>query len=30
LDADDYRLVPYRAGHNPVRAVYIAGRRREG
>lgn len=30
LDADDYRLVPYRAGHNPVRAVYMAGRRREG
>jgi imidazolonepropionase len=25
LDADDYRLIPYRAGHNPVAAVYRAG-----
>jgi len=22
LDGDDYRLIPYRAGHNPVAAVY--------
>jgi imidazolonepropionase len=27
LDGDDYRLVPYRAGHNPVAAVYRSGRR---
>ena len=26
LDGDDYRLIPYRAGHNPVRAVYRDGR----
>ncbi len=26
LDGDDYRLVPYRAGHNPVVAAYRAGR----
>ncbi len=25
LDGEDHRLVPYRAGHNPVRAVYRAG-----
>lgn len=25
LDGDDYRLIPYRAGHNPVAAVYLAG-----
>lgn len=27
LDVDDYRLVPYHAGRNPVRAVYRDGRR---
>ncbi len=27
LDGDDHRLVPYRAGHNPVAAVHRAGRR---
>ena len=27
LDGDDYRLVPYRAGHNPVRAAWRGGRR---
>jgi imidazolonepropionase len=26
LDGPDYRLVPYRAGHNPVDAVFLAGR----
>lgn len=26
LDSDDYRLVPYRAGHNPVRRVFLGGR----
>ena len=26
LDGDDYRLVPYHAGHNPVHAVYRDGR----
>ncbi|MFH1842361.1 MAG: imidazolonepropionase [bacterium] len=26
LDGDDYRLVPYHAGHNPVTAVYLGGR----
>lgn len=26
LDGPDYRLVPYRAGHNPVAAVFRAGR----
>mgnify|MGYP001545855266 CR=1 FL=1 len=25
LDGDDHRLVPYRAGHNPVDAVFIGG-----
>ncbi|MBU2501488.1 imidazolonepropionase [bacterium] len=25
LDGDDYRLVPYAAGHNPVRAVFRGG-----
>jgi len=25
LDSDDYRLVSYRAGHNPVAAVFLAG-----
>jgi len=29
LDGDDYRLVPFRAGHNPVAAVYRGGRRLE-
>jgi imidazolonepropionase len=29
LDGDDYRLIPYRAGHNPVAAVFRAGRRIE-
>jgi imidazolonepropionase len=27
LDGDDYRLIPYHAGHNPVDAVYRQGRR---
>jgi imidazolonepropionase len=27
LDGDDYRLVPYRAGHNPVRAVFLGGQK---
>jgi imidazolonepropionase len=27
LDVDDYRLVPYHAGRNPVRAVYRGGER---
>jgi imidazolonepropionase len=27
LDGDDHRLVPYRAGHNPVASVFVAGRR---
>ena len=26
LDGDDHRLIPYAAGHNPVRAVYRDGR----
>ncbi len=26
LDGDDHRLVPYRAGHNPVRKVFVGGR----
>ncbi len=30
LDGDDHRLVPYQAGHNPVAAVYRAGRRIAG
>jgi imidazolonepropionase len=25
LDGDDYRLIPYRAGHNPVAAVFAGG-----
>lgn len=25
LDGDDHRLVPYRAGHNPVAAVFLQG-----
>jgi imidazolonepropionase len=25
LDGDDYRLIPYRAGHNPVHSVYLGG-----
>ncbi len=25
LDGDDFRLIPYRAGHNPVKAVYLGG-----
>ena len=27
LDGDDYRLIPYRAGHNPVKSVFLGGRR---
>ncbi|PJA75644.1 imidazolonepropionase [bacterium CG_4_9_14_3_um_filter_65_15] len=27
LDGDDYRLVPYHAGHNPAAAVFLRGRR---
>lgn len=27
LDGVDYRLVPYRAGHNPVTAVYLGGKK---
>jgi imidazolonepropionase len=27
LDGDDYRLVPYRAGHNPVRTVFLGGQK---
>ncbi|MCP4573132.1 MAG: imidazolonepropionase [bacterium] len=27
LDGDDHRLVPYRAGHNPVRAVFSGGKK---
>lgn len=30
LDVDDYRRVPYHAGHNPVAAVYRDGRRVAG
>ena len=26
LDCDDYRVIPYRAGHNPVAAVFIGGK----
>ncbi len=25
LDGDDYRLIPYRAGHNPVESVFLGG-----
>jgi imidazolonepropionase len=25
LDGDDYRLVPYRAAHNPVAGVFVGG-----
>jgi len=25
LDGDDFRLIPYRAGHNPVRSVFLGG-----
>jgi imidazolonepropionase len=27
LDGSDYRLIPYRAGHNPVDAVFLGGRK---
>jgi imidazolonepropionase len=27
LDGPDYRLVPYRAGHNPVRSVFLGGQK---
>ncbi len=27
LDGDDYRLIPYRAGHNPVESVFLGGLR---
>ena len=27
LDDDDYRLIPYRAGHNPVAEVFVAGKK---
>ena len=27
LDGPDYRLVPYRAGHNPVAAVFLGGQK---
>jgi len=27
LDGPDYRLVPYRAGHNPVASVFLGGRK---
>ncbi len=27
LDGPDYRLVPYRAGHNPVDAVFLGGKK---
>ena len=27
LDADDVAMIPYRPGHNPVREVWLAGRR---
>jgi len=27
LEGDDFRLVPYRPGHNPVREVFVAGER---
>ncbi len=27
LDGDDYRLVPYRAGHNPVASVFLGGQK---
>ncbi|PID80483.1 imidazolonepropionase, partial [bacterium DOLZORAL124_64_63] len=27
LDGPDYRLVPYRAGHNPVNSVFLGGRK---
>lgn len=27
LDGDDFRLIPYRAGHNPVDAVYLGGKK---
>jgi imidazolonepropionase len=25
LDGDDYRLIPYRAGHNPVQSAFLGG-----
>jgi imidazolonepropionase len=25
LDGDDFRLIPYRAGHNPVKTVFLGG-----
>ena len=27
LDVEDYRLIPYHAGHNPVAAAFRNGRR---
>ncbi len=27
LDGEDYRLIPYRAGHNPVQQVYLGGKK---
>ena len=30
LDGDDYRLVPYRAGHNPVAATFVGGKNLSG
>ena len=27
LDSSDYRLVPYRAGHNPVGSVFLGGQK---
>ena len=27
LDGDDYRLIPYRAGHNPVKTVCLGGQK---
>jgi len=27
LDGDDYRLIPYRAGHNPVKTVFLGGQK---
>ena len=27
LDGDDFRLIPYRAGHNPVKTVFLGGQK---
>jgi imidazolonepropionase len=30
LEGEDFRMVPYRPGHNPIRAVYVGGIRVDG